>query len=198
MYSSDILVKIKSAYKARFYTGKFIGTSAPYGYLKDSNDRNHLIIDEVVAPVVKQIFALALEGKGIALIRKHLNGNHILRPAAYAVERGGTGYERFFVDNEENRYIWSENSVRQILRSPIYAGNLVGYKRISISMKSKKRPSKLPEDWEVIPNIHEAIVPQIEFDTVQKLMTSRRKLPTGKGFENILRDLPVALTVAML
>ena len=59
------------------------------------------------------------------------------------MEQGATGYERYFEDNEENRYIWSENSVRGILRSPIYAGNLAGYKRIAANMKSKKRPSIL-------------------------------------------------------
>ncbi len=79
----------------------------------------------------------------------------------------------------------SENSVRNILRSPIYAGNLAGYKQISANMKSKKRPSKLPEEWEVIPDTHEGIVTQEEFDTVQQLITSRR-LPENKGgFENI-------------
>ena len=81
--------------------------------------------------------------------------------------------------------IWSENSMRSILRSPIYAGNLAGYKRIAANMKSKKRPSKLPEEWEVIPNTHEGIVTQEEFDTVQQLMTSRRREKNKGGFENI-------------
>ena len=82
-----------------------------------------------------------LEGNGISKIRKHINKQHILRSAAYAAEQGGAaGYERYFEGNEENRYIWSENSVRGILRSPIYAGNLAGYKRIAANMKSKKRP----------------------------------------------------------
>ncbi|WP_243408522.1 recombinase family protein, partial [Streptococcus porcinus] len=93
-----------------------------------------------------------------------INKQHILRPAAYAAERGETGFERHFEGNEDKRYIWSGNSVRSILRSPIYAGNLVGYKRIAANMKSKKRPSKLPEEWEVIPNTHEGIVTQEEFD----------------------------------
>ncbi len=81
--------------------------------------------------------------------------------------------------------IWSENSMRSILRSPIYAGNLAGYKRIAANMKSKKRPSKLPEEWEVIPDTHEGIVTQEEFDTVQQLMTSRRREKNKGGFENI-------------
>ena len=185
MYSADVSVKIKSAYRARFQQGKFMGTTAPYGYVKDPADHNHLLIDDKVAHVVREIFDLALAGNGNSKIRKHINKQHILRPAAYAVTQGATGYERHFEDNEENRYIWSENSVRGILRSPIYAGNLAGYKRIAANMKSKKRPSKLPEEWEVIPDTHEGIVTQEEFDTVQQLITSRR-LPENKGgFENI-------------
>ncbi len=185
MYSADVSVKIKSAYRARFQQGKFMGTYAPYGYIKDPADHNHLLIDDKVAHVVKEIFQLALEGNGISKIRKHINKQHILRPAAYAAEQGAAGYERYFEGNEENRYIWSENSVRGILRSPIYAGNLAGYKRIAANMKSRKRPSKLPEEWEVIPDTHEGIVTQEEFDTVQQLMTSRRREQNAGGFENI-------------
>ena len=180
MYAADISVKIKSAYRARFQQGKFMGTTAPYGYIKDPADHNHLLIDDKVAHVVKEIFDLALKGNGVAKICRHLNKQHILRPAAYAAERGETGFERHFEGNEDKRYIWSGNSVRSILRSPIYAGNLVGYKRIAANMKSKKRPSKLPEEWEVIPNTHEGIVTQEEFDIVQQLITSRR-LPQNKG-----------------
>lgn len=185
MYSADVSVKIKSAYRARFNQGKFMGTTAPYGYRKDPQDKNHLIIDEKVSPIVREIFDLALDGYGIAKIRKHLNAKRVLRPAAYAVTQGADGYERYFEGNEENRYIWSENSVRQILRSPVYAGNLVGYKRIAPNMKCKKRPSKLPEEWEVIPNTHEGIVTQEEFDTVQRLMTSRRRNTYENKFDNI-------------
>jgi len=148
MYSADISVKVKSAYRARFGQGKFMGTNAPYGYLKDPADRNHLIIDEAVAPVIRKIFSLALEGWGIAKIRHWLNTQNILRPAAYQVEQGALGFERYFEGNEENRTTWSENSVRMILRSPMYAGNLTGYKRPAVSMKSRKRPSRLPEEWE--------------------------------------------------
>ena len=62
MYAADISVKIKSAYRARFQQGKFMGTTAPYGYIKDPADHNHLLIDDKVAHVVKEIFDLALKG----------------------------------------------------------------------------------------------------------------------------------------
>ena len=186
MYAADVSMKVKSALRARFNSGLYVSTSPPYGYLKDPADHNHLIIDEKAAPVVKLIFQMALDGAGIGKIRNHLNASHILRPAAYAAaERGESGYERHFEGKEDNRYQWSNNSVRAILRSPVYAGNLVGYKRVAVSMKSKKRPSRLPEEWEVIPNTHEGIVTQAQFDTVQRLMTSRRRDKGGSGFDNI-------------
>ena len=186
MYAADVSMKVSSALRARFNKGLYVSTSPPYGYLKDPNDHNHLIIDEKTAPVVRMIFQMALDGAGIAKIRNHLNASHILRPAAYAAaERGESGYERYFEGNEDKRYVWSNNSVRSILRSPVYAGNLVGYKRVAVSMKSKKRPSRLPEEWEVIPNTHEGIITQTQFDTVQRLMTSRRRDKGNGGFDNI-------------
>ena len=185
MYAADISVKIKSAYRARFQQGKFMATYAPYGYVKDPADHNHLLIDDRVAHVVREIFDLALAGNGIEKIRKHLNKKHILCPAAFSVAQGETGYERHFEGDEDRRYFWSNNSVRNILRSPVYAGNLVGYRRVAVSMKSKKKLYRLPEEWEVIHNTHEGIVTQAEFDTVQQLMTSRRREQNAGGFKNI-------------
>jgi DNA invertase Pin-like site-specific DNA recombinase len=185
MYSADVSMKVKTAVRARFNQGKFKAATAPYGYIKDPADKNHLLIDETVAPIVRKMFELALTGNGISKVRGWLNAQgNILRPAAYALERGDKGFERYFEGNEDNRFIWSENSVRMILRSPVYAGHLVGYKRPAVSMKSRKRPSRLPEDWEVVPNTHEGIVSQETFETVQKLITSRRK-KTESGWDNI-------------
>jgi DNA invertase Pin-like site-specific DNA recombinase len=183
MYSADVSTKVKTARHTRFNEGKFMGATPPYGYLKDPNDHNHLIIDQRVAPVVREIFSLALQGWGVGKISKHLEHKKVLRPSAYATERGDTGYNDC---NKENwqRYHWTENSVRNILRSAVYAGHLTGYKRPTISLKSKKRPSRLPEDWEVIENTHEAIINQRDFDTVQSMMTSRRHEPLGE-FDNI-------------
>ena len=184
MYASDISTKIRSAYRARFNSGKFMATSAPYGYRKDPEDRNHLLIDEETAPVVRKIFELALQGYGIYRIRMYLNDQHILRPSAYQTEHGYADYGRYFEGNDDNKYIWSENSVRMILRNPVYAGNLAAHKRPTVSMKSKKRRSLLPEEWEVVYGTHEAIIPQSDFDTVQRMITSRRRTQTT-GYDNV-------------
>lgn len=184
MYSKDQSVKTKTALRSRFSQGKFTGTSAPYGYLKDPSDHNRLIVDEKAAPIVRKMFELAKGGWGISRIRRYLTDQRLMRPAAMAIENG-VNYDRCFEANPERKYFWSENSVRQVLRSPTYAGHLTAYKRPCVSMKIKKRPSRLPEEWEIIKNTHEAIVSQEDFDLVQRLMTCRRDKKNISGYDNV-------------
>lgn len=146
----------------------------PFGYIKDTKDKNQLIIDINTIETMILIFDLAKQGLGIARIRKILNEEMILRPGADAIKKGGN-FTRYFEENEENKYTWSNNSVRSILRNPVYAGHLVGYKWPILSMKSNKRLTALPEDWEIVKNTHEPIISQNDFDLVQKMITSRRR-----------------------
>ena len=182
MYATDVSVKIKSAQKTRFEQGKYMGSVAPYGYKKDPNDKNHLVIDENVSQNVRLIFDLALQGMGVERIRTYLTNNKIIKPSAYYTKIGIKGFEK---GAESGEYNWTMGGVRFILRNPVYAGNISGYKRIKVSMKSKKRISKLPEEWKVVYNTHEGIVTQEEFNLVQKLITSRRRKESDRGFENV-------------
>ncbi|MFI3255532.1 MAG: recombinase family protein, partial [Eubacteriales bacterium] len=189
MFLKDISKKIKMARRTRFNQGKFMGTVAPFGYQKDPLDKNHLVIDERYVGLIQRIFKLATDGLGIAKIRQILTDEKIPRPAACACDDGAS-YDRFFEENEDNRYVWSNNSVRGILRNPVYAGHLAGYKRPTKSMKSSKREIKPVEEWEVIRNTHEAIIPDEEFELVQRLMTSRRRGKSGNtGYDNIFSQL---------
>ena len=185
-YAKDTSKKIKSAFKAKFLDGQFTGTSAPYGYQKDPKDKHKLIIDERYAPTVRLIFQKALEGKGISTIRNEINSMHILRPSAV----NSFGYDRYFEGEEdEKRYEWSCNSIRGILRNPTYAGHLYRGRRPNASFKSHKRLSVLPEDCEVVRNVHEPIVDPNDFDVVQRMITSRRNPEKQKKFENIFAGL---------
>ena len=86
MYSQDISKKIKSALYTRQSQGKHIGNKAPYGYIKDPQDKNHLIIDERCAPVVRKIYELYLDGNGVHRIAAALRAEKIPKPAAIAAE----------------------------------------------------------------------------------------------------------------
>ena len=187
LYAKDTSKKVKSAKRARVMSGMYVATSAPYGYQKDKEDRHRLVIDERYAPTVRMIFDLAKEGKGISAIRSHINTLHILRPSAV----NPNGYERHF-DGEDDarRYEWSNNSIRGILRNPVYAGHLVMGKRVSPSFKSHKSRCVLPENYTVVRDVHEPIVDPADFELVQRLITSRRNTQTKKKpFENIFAGL---------
>lgn len=77
MYAQDISKKIKSSLLIRQKQGKFIGVKAPYGYVKDPADKNHLLIDERFAPTVRYIFQMAKDGVGMVQIARRLTAEKI-------------------------------------------------------------------------------------------------------------------------
>jgi hypothetical protein len=167
-----------------------MGAVAPYGYIKNPDNKHHLIIDERTAPVIRRIFKLAKSGLGIAKIRQIMTEEKVLRPGAVVFLNSNGNYERFFEEDDNKRYIWTNNSVRGILRNPVYAGHIVGYKRPIPSMKSKKRLSALPEDWVVVKDTHEPIIAPEDWELVQKLITSRRKSEMyTSGYSNVFAGL---------
>ena len=118
MYAKDTSRKIKSALHARRMQGKYMATTAPFGYQKDEKDHNHLVIDEVTAPVVELIFSIAEEGVGLHTICNRLRKAKVIKPSFYKKEM----FERY--TDEEKMYDWDTAYVSKILRNPVYAGNL--------------------------------------------------------------------------
>ena len=80
MYSKDISKKVHSSYLLKAQKGQFTGCLAPFGYQKDPEDKNHLLIDEETAPIVRRLFAWALEGHGPNYIRRRLEDEKIPCP----------------------------------------------------------------------------------------------------------------------
>lgn len=189
MYVQDISRKVKSAVLARQKQGKFIGPKASYGYLKDPDDHNHLIIDERYAPVVRRIYAMALDGMGIQQIRNVLRAEKIPRPAAALEETFGQ-YERFY-KSEESVYAWHHSSIREILRNPVYKGAIRGQKCPKISFRSEKRKSCKDAGTFVVEGMHEPIIDPEKWELVQRLITSRKHTPNPneKKYDNIFSGL---------
>lgn len=145
-----------------------------------------LIIDERYAPYVRKIFELAKSGMGAERMSNYMNTLHILRPAAVAE----CDYERFFDgEDDERHYYWHRNTVRMILRNPVYAGHLVLDKRPSVSFKSKKRRTVSPEDYTIVRDTHESIIDPEEFDVIQRMITSRRIPRRDDSLPNIFAGL---------
>ncbi len=172
MYAQDISKKIKSAILTRQKQGKFIETKAPYGYIKDPADKNHLLIDERYAPIVRRIFKMAKDGMGIVQIAKQLTAEKIPRPVAAAADVC-EGYDRYLT-TDESAYKWSMGSVREILRNPVYKGAIRGQNRPTVSLKCKKRKSTSCNGLFVIEGMHEPIIDPEEWELVRRLITSRK------------------------
>ena len=58
IYAKDISKKVCTVLNQKRKDGQFIGAWASYGYLKDPNNKNKLIINDETAPVIKYIFDL--------------------------------------------------------------------------------------------------------------------------------------------
>ena len=185
MYAKDTSWKIKSALHARRMQGKYMATTAPFGYQKDEKDHNHLVIDEVTAPVVELIFSIAEEGVGLHTICNRLRKAKVLKPSFYKKEL----FERFM--DEGKMYDWDTAYVSQILHNPVYAGNLTVADKPTKTMRSKKRQYIPFAEREVIYGTHEPIIEQNRWNNVQKILQSRPPVigESSSGYDNIFRGI---------
>ena len=183
MYAKDTSRKIKSALHARKMQGKYMATTAPFGYQKDEKDHNHLVIDEVTAPVVELIFSIAEEGVGLHTICNRLRKAKVIKPSFYKKEM----FERY--TDEEKMYDWDTAYVSKILHDPVYAGNLTVAERPTKTMRSKKRQYIPYAEREVIYGTHEPIIEQNRWNNVQKILESRPPVigESSSGYDNIFR-----------
>ena len=122
MYSKDISKKVHSSYLLKAQKGQFTGCLAPFGYRKDPEDKNHLLIDEETAPIVRRLFAWALEGHGPNYIRRRLEEEKIPCPTYWNRVRGfrnvSTKWEK--KDPVNGRYMWDFSVIKDILMNPVY------------------------------------------------------------------------------
>ena len=176
MYSKDISKKVHSSYLLKAQKGQFTGCLAPFGYRKDPEDKNHLLIDEETAPIVRLIFGYALNGHGPNYIRRRLEEEKIPCPTWWNRERGlrntRTKWEK--KDPENGKYVWDESYLKSLLMNPVYCGDMASQKRY-YRFKIGNQGDKAPEDWITVRDTHEAIIPQDVFALVQAKMKGRKR-----------------------
>ena len=63
MYSRDLSRKVRSAMKTHAKNGEYMPAFPKYGYIKDPEDKHHLVIDPEAAEIVKLIFTMAADGE---------------------------------------------------------------------------------------------------------------------------------------
>ncbi|XMB72167.1 recombinase family protein [Mycoplasmatota bacterium WC30] len=177
-YARDISRKIKSAYRTKALNGEFTGSNAPYGYTKDSKNRNHLVIDPRQAYIVRIIYELYNEGKTIYKIIKYLKSKEILTPRA-ETNKATNKYDLYFT--KIYPYDWNYKTIQSILSNEEYTGKLVCNKHATLSYKNKKLILNPKRDWIVINNTHEAIITQEIFNKAKQVMRSRYRKKATKN-----------------
>lgn len=158
MTSKDTSKKIRSILKNKKQQGKFIGSKPCYGYMRDSEDKGHLIPDPEVAPVVKKIFKMAYYGKGVSDIVSYLNDNNIKCPSAYKGTKSSS---------RQKFNMWTISSVNKLLKNRIYTGDMVQNKQTKMSYKSQKKITLDESLWIIVEGTHEPLVSKVMFDSIQ-------------------------------
>ncbi len=134
-YAKDTSKKIKAIFQSRMKSGKRCSGAIPYGYKHDPEDKNHLLVDEEAAKVVRKIYQLAIEGNGPAQVADILTKEHILIPSAY-LERHEEG-EVSRNHSYHDPYIWNATAVSGILDKREYMGHTILGKTICDNFKTK-------------------------------------------------------------
>ena len=171
-YARDASRKIQAVFKSRMQDGKRVSPSVPYGYLRNPEDKQKLIIDEEPAAVVRRIYQMVIEGKGVTAIADILTAEKVLIPSAYAkIHCPENNHSKGFT----NPYLWSATAVSYILEKQEYMGHTVLGKTVSVSYKTKKRRKAEPDELMIFKNTHPAIVDEETWYLAQKLRKTVRK-----------------------
>ena len=176
--------KIRQVFDYKRRNGQYIGSFAPYGYIKDPKDKHQLIVDPEAAETVKKIYEMCLQGTAKLQIVMYLNDHGIPSPTAYRKLKG-LPYSPAISDAP----MWGNKIITDILRNPIYTGDLVQGRRRVKSYKVHQIEAVPEDEWVRVPDTHEAIITHETFDRVQELLKrdtltapKKRELHLFSGF----------------
>ena len=175
-YARDTSRKIRSVFKSKGMSGKHLTGTVIYGYLWDEK-REHWLVDEEAAEVVRRIFSLTLEGYGPYQIACKLSADRIEIPVVH-LARFNEGVNRS--KPVKDPYGWGSSTIVNILKKREYLGHTINFKTRK-HFKDKKSHYVSEDEWTIFENTHEAIIDQQTFDLAQKIRSNVRRYPNGWG-----------------
>ena len=123
-YARDTSRKIRSVFKSKGMSGKHLTGTVIYGYLWDEK-REHWLVDEEAAEVVRRIFSLTLEGYGPYQIACKLSTDRIEIPVVH-LARFNEGVNRS--KPVKDPYGWGSSTIVNILKKREYLGHTINFK----------------------------------------------------------------------
>ncbi len=184
-FLDDLSDNVKATLDSKRKSGEFVGSFAPYGYAVDPQNKNHLVIDEFAADVVRRIFSMYIGGLGYISIAKVLNDENIDPPCLYKRKLGLKYYNGNYENCAKPKKCWTDSSIYVILRRMVYTGTLVQGRQEVISYKTGKRRKKNECEWDIVPNAHDPIISLETFLKAKEIRLKRgggTKIPKGEAY----------------
>lgn len=167
-YSRDVSIKTRSALNTKRNNGDYVGACPIYGYRRDEQNKNRLVVDVHTAPIVRDIFRMKISGVSALKIAKTLNSRGVLSPMAYKRDRGLPHPKGGFADRPDAK--WSATAIIRILKDETYTGTLIQGRQGTFNYKIKDVVDKPQSEWKRAEDAHEAIVSKQDFDLAQRIM----------------------------
>jgi len=176
-YCRDTSIKIRSHFDVKRRNGDFIGSFAAYGYAKDPENKNRLVIDPEAADVVRDIFAWRIAGMSCQRIADELNALGVPSPMEYKRGKGMNYKSGYRVHNKTK---WAATAIHRILKNEVYLGVMEQGKRTTPNYKVKTVIHRPQKEWMRVENVHEAIVSREDFELAARLLRSDTRTAPGK------------------
>lgn len=164
LYSRDLSRKVRNAKRFRAQQGEWMSAIAPYGYMRDTQKKNHMVIDPPAAEVVRRIFQMIAEGLSAVQTAKILNQECVPTPMLY--KQAQSSIPRHWNTLYEENF-WTDSAIIRIVRDEQYLGKVVYGKRFYDQIGQGHSLKVRKKDWIVVEGMHEGIVSQVEFDREQ-------------------------------
>ena len=165
LYSKDISRKVSTALHAKIAAGTYKSGNLPYGYRWNEN-HDHMIPDEVTAPIIQKIFTWKIDGISNSEILNRLDEMNAPNPEQRKREVGTR------IGDGCTCKGWACSTLYGILSNPQYVGDTVHGRAERAIYKGVKYAAKDKSDWIVYPNTHEALVSREDFQKVQDIMSA--------------------------
>ena len=186
LYCKDASKKVRAAKAVLAKQGKYIAAFAPFGYQKSEDDKHMLVPDPVTAPVVQQIFELAIKGMKYTEIANYLNNNGYDSIFEYYQK---IGVKRCY-DRDIGEHMWSASTVMEILYNEVYIGSVINNKTADNIDTGHQVVQRDKEDWIIVENCHEPLVSVEDFKLAHKIIARRevtKRKPNGKWRKSYIR-----------
>ena len=185
-FARDTSKKVRAIKRAQGMAGKHTSVHPLYGYKKDPDNPRKWIIDDEAAEIVRRIYRLCVEGKGIETTARILQEDGILTPTQYweskGIRKGGK-------KSQDAPCKWCKTTITKILTLREYTGTLVNFKTYSKSFKNKRRLDNPEENWAIFENHHEAIIGKTTWEQVQKLREGTKRRQPKNAEKNMFAGL---------